>query len=533
MRKWVSALLAFVLAAGLCLPGQASAAFTEYAIQIAAAEENMQRFAFTNYPGENITFCFDGKMLVLANLPDTAAYQTVLLFIANVSGKRLNSTLDGLVVRGADGRGVHSLGGLSDGLYYLEFFIGKDDETFVSYCRGEELPFRMENGVARFVAPAPLAGNRKALDSRRTDAQALAYYTMADDRIQSSDEGLVLLAEEVTAGLSDDYAKALALHDWVADNIWYDYDALDAGRLPAADVHTTLKSRRAVCEGYANLYTALLRAVDIPARTVLGYALSLGTTGGWTTAAMREDNTNHAWNEVFINGRWILVDTTWDSDNAYENGRQSISNGAYMHRYFDATMEAFSAEHRVAPFSEAHVPPVENPTYWAEASVATAIHAGIVPRAWQTRYTLAANRAEFSALAAALYRNLTGTNVSTAAIWFSDTDDINMLRMGALGVVTGAGDGTASPNGKLTREQAATMLSRLANALGCSLPKQAVAFNDNNAISDWAVEAVGQMQAAGIMSGGTGNMFNPKADYTREQCIMTVLRLYEYCLAHK
>jgi hypothetical protein len=99
--------------------------------------------------------------------------------------------------------------------------------------------------------------------------------------------------------------------------------------------------------------------------------------------------------------------------------------------------------------------------------------------------------------------------------------------MGALGVVTGVGNGNFAPNNNLTREQAATMLARLADAIGKSLPKQAATFADNGGISSWALEGAGQVQAAGIMSGTGNNMFSPQNPYTREQSIITILRLYD------
>ena len=54
--------------------------------------------------------------------------------------------------------------------------------------------------------------------------------------------------------------------------------------------------------------------------------------------------------------------------------------------------------------------------------------------------------------------------------------------MAALGVVTGVGENKFAPDDKLTREQAATMLSRLANAIGKPLTEQTASFGDNNFI---------------------------------------------------
>jgi hypothetical protein len=62
--------------------------------------------------------------------------------------------------------------------------------------------------------------------------------------------------------------------------------------------------------------------------------------------------------------------------------------------------------------------------------------------------------------------------------------------------------------------------------MGKPLPVHAPTFDDNADISPWAFDAVGQMQAAGIMGGVGDNRFAPQGDYTREQSIITMLRLF-------
>ena len=138
----------------------------------------------------------------------------------------------------------------------------------------------------------------------------------------------------------------------------------------------------------------------------------------------------------------------------------------------------------------------------------------------------AATRAEFCALAVALYENVTGAEITERST-FGDTNDVSVEKMAAIGVVNGTGNNQFSPNNELTREQAATMLSRLADAIGKPLPKQEATFNDNGSISEWAFEAAGQMQTTGIMGGVGDNTFSPQGEYTREQSIITILRLYK------
>ena len=119
-----------------------------------------------------------------------------------------------------------------------------------------------------------------------------------------------------------------------------------------------------------------------------------------------------------------------------------------------------------------------------------AISAGIVPDSLQSQYTQPTTRAQFCALAVEVYETVKGAEITQRAT-FTDTTDVNVQKMGALGIVTGVGGGKFNPDGTLTREQAATMLSRLAEAVGKPLPAQAPTFADNASVSSWAFDAVG------------------------------------------
>jgi hypothetical protein len=175
------------------------------------------------------------------------------------------------------------------------------------------------------------------------------------------------------------------------------------------------------------------------------------------------------------------------------------------------------------------IPPAsaaEQPSSWAAEQVNGAIELGIVPQSLRSGYTQTITRAEYCALAVALYEKYTGVEIAER-MTFSDTDDVSVEKMAAVGVVTGMGNNLFAPDAKLTREQAATMLARLADAIGKPLERKAASFADNAAISMWAIKSVGQVQGANIMSGIGSNTFAPKDPYTREQSILTMGRLWD------
>lgn len=177
------------------------------------------------------------------------------------------------------------------------------------------------------------------------------------------------------------------------------------------------------------------------------------------------------------------------------------------------------------PVEEKPAETKDQPSSWAVELVNEAVTAGIVPEALQAKFTQNTTRAEFCALAVQLYETVTGTEVEGRTT-FNDTTDVNVEKAAYLGVVSGLGDGKFGPTNELTREQAAVMLSQLADALGMPLAEAESDFADNDTVSGWAKNFVGKVKAADIMNGVGDNQFAPQAKYTREQSIITALKLF-------
>ena len=170
----------------------------------------------------------------------------------------------------------------------------------------------------------------------------------------------------------------------------------------------------------------------------------------------------------------------------------------------------------------------ERPGATFVAGVDLAISEGLVPANMQRQYIRTTTRLEFAQLAVLLYETWTGEEIEVGDNPFTDTEDVNAIKAFAIKVTTGQGDGSIfNPDGTLTRQQAATMLERLARALGQPLPAEAPVFTDSNRIAGFAINAVGAVQAAGIMTGISGGRFDPLGSYSRQQSIITIARLFE------
>lgn len=208
----------------------------------------------------------------------------------------------------------------------------------------------------------------------KTRAESGMTVTYFPDVYEDKDGDIAKLSAEITKGLSTDYDKCKAIHDWVCKNIWYDRDAYNAMKTDdekASFINTepteVLKTKKTICDGYSNLTVALLREAGISAKKVSGYALGLDAPDTWTkelagniiSQNTQYDKTiNHAWTEAFIDGKWIFIDTTWDSQNKYENGRFGTQK-AVAYDYFNPTLEDFSKDHKAMKNRDNLIPPAE------------------------------------------------------------------------------------------------------------------------------------------------------------------------------
>ncbi len=126
-------------------------------------------------------------------------------------------------------------------------------------------------------------------------------------RIQAFDPEIRVLANGIIDSLStpSDETIAKAFHDYIALLIYYDFDSLTDRK--DQDALAVLDNGMAVCEGYATLYAALLRASGIRAQVYTG--------------------SNHAWNMVYWDSSWHDVDVTWDDPVMSVGGTCDTSTG--------------------------------------------------------------------------------------------------------------------------------------------------------------------------------------------------------------
>ncbi|MBR3991894.1 MAG: S-layer homology domain-containing protein, partial [Clostridia bacterium] len=110
-----------------------------------------------------------------------------------------------------------------------------------------------------------------------------------------------------------------------------------------------------------------------------------------------------------------------------------------------------------------------------------------------------------------------GKYYSDAVIWAKDE-----------GVVNGITETTFEPNGKITREQLATMLSRFSERCLVSVPERAdlSGYPDSDQIHNYAKDALAWANEANLIKGMSDGTLSPRGYATREQ-FATILKRFD------
>lgn len=132
----------------------------------------------------------------------------------------------------------------------------------------------------------------------------------------------------------NDEMKARAFFTWIAENIRYDIVEYKNPE-PNYEKQKALqvfKNKKGVCEGYSNLFKAFCDLSGISCHVVGGHCREFG----------KYVPEGHAWNTLWINGEWRLVDVTWAAGNLNESGKYEK---AFNDAYFFTAPSVFIEDH--------------------------------------------------------------------------------------------------------------------------------------------------------------------------------------------
>ena len=130
---------------------------------------------------------------------------------------------------------------------------------------------------------------------------------------------------QLSLGGKTTYQKVQAIYNWITANVKYDYSHMnDPTYWPQYTAYAAAVQKKAVCQGYANLFYRLANDAGVDCRIITGKAYN-------------DDGTaDHAWNIVRMeDGKYYCLDATWDAGLKPEK-----------YEYFLKGLTSFSRDHQ-------------------------------------------------------------------------------------------------------------------------------------------------------------------------------------------
>lgn len=178
------------------------------------------------------------------------------------------------------------------------------------------------------------------------------------------------------------------------------------------------------------------------------------------------------------------------------------------------------------------------PDSWALAELTEAINAGLVPTTpinFQKAYQDNITRQDFCLLIWELmskHPDIINLLYTKPEVSFTDVNGQThagerIQWVARLGLINGVGSGRFDPYATLTRAQAAKILALTVQMLGKADTGEQFNFSDRAQFPGWDQGWIDYCGVNKIMNGVGNNAFDPNGTFTRQQAILTMVRVYK------
>ncbi len=253
---------------------------------------------------------------------------------------------------------------MTDGDHYVEVYTSVDG-THAN--PGSRMWYTVSNGAVSITDIGNAQSEKARIDA--LDAQLIPqtadvlpeYYYITDENstyyVGDKLDQIYELTDAITNGMTDDEDKLKAIHDWVCENFYYDYDSLNSDSTAPDYMYDTSRPStvwesaalnggkyRATCSGFSRIMQIMLTHVGVPCINQMG-KISDGVN------ILKDAGSDHEWNLVYINGSWHEVDATWDCFNSITGGVATTKEKIYD--YYGCAPEFLGQTHRGESFQNA------------------------------------------------------------------------------------------------------------------------------------------------------------------------------------
>lgn len=186
--------------------------------------------------------------------------------------------------------------------------ISKDKEKYNYTLEDSEpvnFPLQLGSGSYKILVLKKVYANKYSADATETVDAKITENTEFLNSIQliEFNENMISIKDmtDVISKGSSEADKTSLLYSYVVNKFAYDYDKASSlanvtRYLPVID--KTYTAKKGICYDISSLLAGVLRKNGIPTKLVMGYTPNVSTY--------------HAWNEVYYDGQWHVIDATYD-----------------------------------------------------------------------------------------------------------------------------------------------------------------------------------------------------------------------------
>lgn len=171
--------------------------------------------------------------------------------------------------------------------------------------------------INNFVNPFNSFSNLETSISESGEINVKVNYLYTDEEIKKINNVVDKIYKENINDSMSDYEKIKTIHDYIINHTKYDIERNEKG----TSKYASNKANGALLEGYATCsgYTDAM-ALFLEKMHIKNYKIA--------SELLQTDRDGHIWNAVFIDGKWLHLDLTWDDP-------VSSNNTDYLqHKYF-------------------------------------------------------------------------------------------------------------------------------------------------------------------------------------------------------
>lgn len=209
---------------------------------------------------------------------------------------------------------------LNNGYNEFTFYCPKEYKSCTKDVESIGNDSKLMSNINNYVHPYNSFKTIKTKVSSNNEITLEIQKKYSEEKINIINELVNNVISELDLNNIDDLTKIERIHNYILNHTVYDKNT---NNFDINSAYGSLIEGHAVCSGYADAFSIFMNIYKIP--------------------NIRVSSENHLWNLVYINGKWLHIDLTWDDS----------ENNKYDNNYFLITKEKlFSLDTKEHNFDE-------------------------------------------------------------------------------------------------------------------------------------------------------------------------------------